>query len=142
MSQEDCTLHRLLLSYVSLMAERHAYGLGDNLALQAQTSENFWFAANHRNQRVNGPQHTIHTRAIERQSHDTRRNASDHISRHTVFLQMKWYLVVDDISAARLLTVNFPLIELGGPGRTLGGIVNGRGEERRPRMGLRRVGEH
>jgi hypothetical protein len=30
MSQEDCTLHRLLLSYVSLMAERHAYGPGDN----------------------------------------------------------------------------------------------------------------
>jgi len=30
MSREDCTLHRLLLSYVSLMAERHAYGPGDN----------------------------------------------------------------------------------------------------------------
>jgi hypothetical protein len=30
MSQEDCTLHRLLLSYVSLLAERHAYGPGDN----------------------------------------------------------------------------------------------------------------
>jgi hypothetical protein len=29
MSHEDCTLHRLLLSYVSLMAERHAYGPGD-----------------------------------------------------------------------------------------------------------------
>jgi hypothetical protein len=30
MSQEDCTLHKLLLSYVSLLAERHAYGPGDN----------------------------------------------------------------------------------------------------------------
>jgi hypothetical protein len=28
---------------------------------------------------------------------------------------MKWYLVVDDIGAALLLTVNFPLIEPGGP---------------------------
>jgi hypothetical protein len=33
MSHEDCTLHRLLLSYVSLMAERHAYGPGDNFEL-------------------------------------------------------------------------------------------------------------
>jgi hypothetical protein len=30
MSHEDCTLHRLLLSYVSMMAERHSYGPGDN----------------------------------------------------------------------------------------------------------------
>jgi hypothetical protein len=30
MSQEDCTLHRLLLSYVSLLAERHSYGPGEN----------------------------------------------------------------------------------------------------------------
>jgi hypothetical protein len=30
MSQDDCTLAKLLLSYVSLMAERHAYGPGDN----------------------------------------------------------------------------------------------------------------
>jgi hypothetical protein len=30
MSHDDCTLHRLLLSYVSLLAERHAYGPGDN----------------------------------------------------------------------------------------------------------------
>jgi hypothetical protein len=29
---------------------------------------------------------------------------------------MKWYLVVDDIGAALLLTVNIPLIEPGGPG--------------------------
>jgi hypothetical protein len=33
MSHEDCTLHRLLLSYVGLMAERHAYGPGDNFEL-------------------------------------------------------------------------------------------------------------
>jgi hypothetical protein len=32
-----------------------------------------------------------------------------------LFFQMKWYLVVDDIGAALLLTVNFPLIEPGGP---------------------------
>jgi hypothetical protein len=70
-----------------------------------------------RHQRVNGPQHPIHTRAIERQRHDTRRNASDHISRPTVFFQMKGYLVVDDIGAALLLTVNFPRIEPGGPER-------------------------
>jgi hypothetical protein len=30
MSREDCTLHRLLLSFVSLLAERHSYGPGDN----------------------------------------------------------------------------------------------------------------
>jgi len=29
MSQDDCTLTRLLLSYVGLLAERHAYGPGD-----------------------------------------------------------------------------------------------------------------
>ena len=67
---------------------------------------------------MNGPQNTIHTRAIERQSHYTRRNASDHISRNPLFFQMKWYLVVDDIGAAPLLTVNFPLIEPGGPTRS------------------------
>ena len=33
MSREDCTLARLLLSYVALLAERHAYGLGDNFEL-------------------------------------------------------------------------------------------------------------
>jgi hypothetical protein len=30
MSHEDCTLHRLLLSFVGLLAERHGYGPGDN----------------------------------------------------------------------------------------------------------------
>jgi hypothetical protein len=29
MNQDDCTLSRLLLSYVGLLAERHAYGPGD-----------------------------------------------------------------------------------------------------------------
>jgi hypothetical protein len=29
MSREDCTLHQLLLSFVALLAERHAYGPGD-----------------------------------------------------------------------------------------------------------------
>jgi len=29
MIQDDCTLARLLLSYVSLLAERHSYGPGD-----------------------------------------------------------------------------------------------------------------
>jgi hypothetical protein len=29
MSRDDCTLTRLLLSYVGLLAERHAYGPGD-----------------------------------------------------------------------------------------------------------------
>src|SRR4029434_3855284 len=29
MSRDDCTLTKLLLSYVSLLAERHAYGPGD-----------------------------------------------------------------------------------------------------------------
>jgi hypothetical protein len=29
MSQDDCTLARLLLSYVGLLAERHAFGPGD-----------------------------------------------------------------------------------------------------------------
>jgi hypothetical protein len=29
MSRDDCTLARLLLSYVSLLAERHSYGPGD-----------------------------------------------------------------------------------------------------------------
>ena len=29
MNQDDCTLTRLLLSFVGLMAERHAYGPGD-----------------------------------------------------------------------------------------------------------------
>ncbi len=29
MSRDDCTLHQLLLSYVGLIAERHAYGPGD-----------------------------------------------------------------------------------------------------------------
>jgi len=33
MSRNDCTLHRLLLSYVGLLAERHAYGPGDNFEL-------------------------------------------------------------------------------------------------------------
>jgi len=33
MSQDDCTLARLLLSYVGLLAERHAYGPGDNFEL-------------------------------------------------------------------------------------------------------------
>ena len=29
MNQDDCTLTRLLLSFVGLLAERHAYGPGD-----------------------------------------------------------------------------------------------------------------
>jgi hypothetical protein len=29
MSRDDCTLAKLLLSYVGLLAERHAYGPGD-----------------------------------------------------------------------------------------------------------------
>jgi hypothetical protein len=29
MNREDCTLTRLLLSYVGLLAERHSYGPGD-----------------------------------------------------------------------------------------------------------------
>jgi hypothetical protein len=29
MNRNDCTLNRLLLSYVGLLAERHAYGPGD-----------------------------------------------------------------------------------------------------------------
>jgi hypothetical protein len=29
MSRDDCTLTKLLLSYVGLLAERHAYGPGD-----------------------------------------------------------------------------------------------------------------
>jgi hypothetical protein len=29
MSRDDCTLHRLLLSFVGLLGERHAYGPGD-----------------------------------------------------------------------------------------------------------------
>jgi hypothetical protein len=29
MSEEDCTLHKLLLSYVSLLAERYSYGPGE-----------------------------------------------------------------------------------------------------------------
>jgi hypothetical protein len=33
MSRDDCTLARLLLSYVGLIAERHAYGPGDNFEL-------------------------------------------------------------------------------------------------------------
>jgi hypothetical protein len=33
MSRDDCTLARLLLSYVALLAERHAYGPGDNFEL-------------------------------------------------------------------------------------------------------------
>lgn len=33
MNHDDCTLARLLLSYVGLLAERHAYGPGDNFEL-------------------------------------------------------------------------------------------------------------
>jgi hypothetical protein len=33
MNADDGTLHQLLLSYVSLLAERHAYGPGDNFEL-------------------------------------------------------------------------------------------------------------
>jgi hypothetical protein len=33
MNRNDCTLARLLLSYVSLLAERHSYGPGDNFEL-------------------------------------------------------------------------------------------------------------
>jgi hypothetical protein len=31
MNRDDCTLAKLLLSFVGLLAERHAYGLGDGL---------------------------------------------------------------------------------------------------------------
>jgi len=33
MIRDDCTLSRLLLSYVGLLAERHSYGPGDNFEL-------------------------------------------------------------------------------------------------------------
>src|SRR5262245_25063520 len=98
-----------------------------------------------RNQRVNGPQNTIHTRAIGRQSRYTRRNASDHISRNTLFFQMKWYLVVDDLGVALLITVYFPLI---GPVRATlspAGIPSVSGgtfwEEQRPGVLMDIIGE-
>jgi hypothetical protein len=34
MGKEDCTLHRLLLSYVGLLAERHAFAPGDAFEYQ------------------------------------------------------------------------------------------------------------